>query len=241
MFIEGHWKALKRDFLYKFFRPCLDFVTYINLLKMIPLQERKFQQILAGREHPNWKKQFKAEWKRLSKHDIKNAYMTNAQNWVCSYPYFLTNRFMICKHLIQLKGIVDPKFFYQIHRNHNYPFIQEGIQEISYEGSIVTRTMNISENSTDPIEEVWNEHAIIYDWLINVTEKALNILKEYKEAKNSRWIKGVERNFILIEAELERMKKEPTQNMVRDIETYRNRRTMPLTWKDHSNNTRFLN
>lgn len=89
--------------------------------------------------------------------------------------------------------------------------------------------MEISENSTNPIEEVWNEHVIIYDRLINVTERALNILKEHKEAKNSRWIKGVERNFILIE------------NMVRDIETYRNRRTMPLTWKDHSNNTRFLN
>ena len=136
---------------------------------------------------------------------------------------------MICKHLIQLKGIVDAKFFYQIHRNHNYPFIQEGIQEISYEESIVTRTMEISENSTDPIEEVWNEHVIIYDRLINVTERALNILKEHKEAKNSQWIKEVERNFILIE------------NMVRDIETYWNRRTMPLTWKDHSKNTRFLN
>ena len=60
MFIEEHWKALKRGFLYKFFRPRLDLVTYIILLKMIPLQERKFQQILVGRESPDWKKQFKA-------------------------------------------------------------------------------------------------------------------------------------------------------------------------------------
>ena len=47
MFVEGHyWKVLKRDFLYKFFRPRLDFLTYIILEKLIPLQQRKFQQIL---------------------------------------------------------------------------------------------------------------------------------------------------------------------------------------------------
>jgi len=61
MFIEGHWKVLKRDFLYKFFRPRLDLIVYIILLKMIPLQERKFQQILTGRVIPDWKRKFKAE------------------------------------------------------------------------------------------------------------------------------------------------------------------------------------
>lgn len=95
MFIEGHWKALKRDFLYKFFRPQLDLVTYIILLKIIPLQERKFQQILAGCENPDWKKQFKAKWKRLSKHIVsaENTYATNIQKWVCGCPYFLTNQY----------------------------------------------------------------------------------------------------------------------------------------------------
>ena len=107
MFIEGHWKALKRDFLYKFFRPRLDLVTYIILLKMVPLQKRKFHQILAGRENPDWKEQFKAEWKQPSKRNIENTYATNIQNWVCNCPYFLTNRFMICKYLV---GVVDAFF-----------------------------------------------------------------------------------------------------------------------------------
>lgn len=231
MFIEGHWKAMKRDFLYKFFRPRLDLVTYIILLKMIPLQRRKFQQILSGRESPDWKKEFKAEWKRLSKHntDLVNTYATNIQNWVCGCPYFLTNRFMICKHLIQLKGAVNAEFFCKVQRNHSYPFIQEDA-EIPCRRSFTIRTTAIPEvENTDLTEEVWNDFAIIYDRLINVTERALGFLKEHREAKNSKWIKGVERNFLLVE------------NMVREIETYRHRRTMPLTWKDHSNNTRYLN
>jgi len=60
---------------------------------------------------------------------------------------------------------------------------------------------------------------IIYDRLIDITTKALDFLKEHKEAKNSQWIKGIERNFISVE------------NMVQEIESYRRRRTMPLTWK----------
>jgi hypothetical protein len=224
MFIEGHWKALKRDFLYKFFRPHLDLVTYIILLKMIPLQKRKFQQILDGRESPEWKKQFKAEWKQLSKRSIENTYATNLQNWVCSCPYFLINRFMICKHLVQLKGVVNAEFFRKIQQN---PFICEGICEIP---SSMVRTIATSETENAALtEEGWEDSVNIYDRLIDVTEKALGYLKEHKETKNSRWIKGVERNFLLIE------------NMVREVETYRHRRTMPLTWKDHSNNTRFLN
>ncbi|CAB4414215.1 unnamed protein product [Rhizophagus irregularis] len=65
MFIEGHWKVLKWDFLYKFFRPRLDLLTYIILEKLIPLQQRKFQQILSGRETLEWQKSIKAEWKKL--------------------------------------------------------------------------------------------------------------------------------------------------------------------------------
>ena len=102
--------------------------------------------------------------------------------------------------------------------------------EILRRRSFTIRTTAIPEvENTDLTEEFWNDFAIIYDRLINVTEKALGFLKEHKEAKNSKWIKGVERNFLLVE------------NMVREIETYRHRRTMPLTWKDHSNNTRYLN
>ncbi|CAB5201407.1 unnamed protein product [Rhizophagus irregularis] len=50
MFVEGHWKVLKRDFLYKFFRSRLDLLVYILLEKLIPHQQCKFEQQLSGRE-----------------------------------------------------------------------------------------------------------------------------------------------------------------------------------------------
>ena len=72
----------------------------------------------------------------------------------------------------------------------------------------VMRTTAISENSANLIEEGWNDCVIIYDWLIVITTKALDFLKEHKEAKNSLWIKGIERNFISVE------------NMVQEIECH---------------------
>src|SRR3954453_4105531 len=74
MFIEGHWKVIKRDFLYKFFRPRLDLVVYIIISKVMTHQVRKLQQILTGREKPEWIKQFKSEWKMLSTRTINEAY-----------------------------------------------------------------------------------------------------------------------------------------------------------------------
>jgi hypothetical protein len=62
MFVEAHWKVLKCDFLYKFFRPCLDLVVFVIMEQLIPLQQRKFEQIfLAGREKAEWRKVFKRE------------------------------------------------------------------------------------------------------------------------------------------------------------------------------------
>ena len=50
MFVEGHWKVLKRDFLYKFFRPRLDLVVFIIMEQVISHQQRKFEQIFVVNE-----------------------------------------------------------------------------------------------------------------------------------------------------------------------------------------------
>ena len=105
---------------------------------------------------------------------------------------------MICKHLIQLKGVINAEFFHKIQRNHNYLFIQDGIYEISISFTVRTITIPKIENA-DLIKEIWRDHIIIYDWLINITKKILGLLKEHKEAKNSQWIKGVKWNFLLVE------------------------------------------
>ena len=61
MFIEGHWKVIKRDFLYKLFYPRLDLVVYILLTKVISHQQRKLEQIQSGRKKSEWIKNFKSD------------------------------------------------------------------------------------------------------------------------------------------------------------------------------------
>ncbi|CAG8842249.1 28960_t:CDS:2, partial [Gigaspora margarita] len=70
MFIEGHWKMIKRNFLYKFFRPRLDLLAFILTTKVIVHQKRKFQQNQIKYERPDWKKQLKSQWKKLQAHKI---------------------------------------------------------------------------------------------------------------------------------------------------------------------------
>ena len=93
MFVEAYWKVLKRDFLYKFFRPRLDLVVFIIMEQVISHNRRKFEQIfLVKREKAEWRKAFKREWKKLIKQPINNdTYLTDINNWICGCLAFLTS------------------------------------------------------------------------------------------------------------------------------------------------------
>jgi len=216
MFVEGHWKVLKRDFLYKFFRPRLDFLAYVILERLIPLQQRKFQQILLGRESLEWQKSIKAEWKKLSlrKTDNFDTYNTNLENWVCGCPYFLTNRFMICKHLVNLKGSIDVQTFELIKRNGAYPFL-------IFDNSLIVESRDhailLSHNGENNNEENTNTRMTIFKEIIGVAKRALEILEEQQNLHNISWANGVERNFSAI------------KTIVGEIDQYKRRRTMPRT------------
>src|SRR5687768_1808155 len=47
MFVEAHWKVLKRDFLYKFFRSRLDLVVFVIMKQVVPHNQRKFEQLFV--------------------------------------------------------------------------------------------------------------------------------------------------------------------------------------------------
>ncbi|CAB4392902.1 unnamed protein product [Rhizophagus irregularis] len=179
MFVEAHWKVLKRDFLYKFFRPRLDLVVFIIMKQVVPHNERKFNHIfVVKREKADWRKAFKREWKELSSRVLNNnLYLTDINNWFCGCPSFLTSRFLICKHLIQQKGIVDTLFFDMVYRHHQYPFINTiSSQIIDFErsNSHNLQTALIFEVAEDENLQVCKE---IYERLFNTTEK-INKIKE---------------------------------------------------------------
>ncbi len=225
MFVEAHWKVLKRDFLYKFFRPRLDLVVFIIMEQVIPHNQRKFEQIfIVEREKADWRKAFKKEWKHLAKQPLNNMYSTDILHWICGCSAFLTSRFLICKHLVQQKGDIDIQFFDQVHRHHQYPFINIALMDVdNFKQSIVQISCFEGEDEDSVIyEEVYNR-------LIDVMERSLEILKDQRSKKNFKWVKGVEKNF------------KPIENMLAELSVYKRRRTMPRTFKDHSYNTLFFN
>jgi hypothetical protein len=222
MFVEGHWKVIKRDFLYKFFRPRLDLVTYILVTRVVPHQKRKLQQILNGRERADWRKTFKAEWKSLIQKPVNNHYTMDLEHWVCACPYFLTSRFMICKHLIHAKGSMDPQFFLTVRRNRTCPFVSEHCDMDYLEADNMSNIGQPAVSSEDNNDHYGME---TFDHLINITEQALVHLKEERKRGNTKWVKSVEKNFRAIE------------RMVEEIGSYERQKSMPLTNKNRTHNT----
>ena len=222
MFIEGHWKTIKRDFLYKFFRPRIDLV-YVLTKKVIIHQQRKLQQILIGREKPEWIKDLKSEWKKLSKQPINNTYITNVDQWICGCSYYLTSRFNICKHLVHQRGSVTPEFFNHIKRNWWPPFLVEENLLLSANNNSNSLYENLS-----TIDESIEEDDGIFDDLIDTTKKVIALLEEQKLAGNLKWCRAAKKSF------------DPLTKLIEDVEQYRRKRTMPLTWKGHTDSTRYL-
>ena len=84
--------------------------------------------------------------------------------------------------------------------------------------------MNFLENNITEHEECED----LYNKLITTTENTLQILREQKANGNLKWGKSVEKNFHSI------------IKMQEEIKTYQRSQRMPLTWKGHTHNTRYL-
>ncbi|RIA92673.1 hypothetical protein C1645_820416 [Glomus cerebriforme] len=87
------------------------------------------------------------------------------------------------------KGIVSDKFFANIRKNYQPPFLTEN--NLSY-------TDNNKENyhkELNIINESTEEDIRLFDDLIDTTEKVLNLLKKQKSASNIKWCKGAMKSF----------------------------------------------
>ncbi|KIM74969.1 hypothetical protein PILCRDRAFT_79546, partial [Piloderma croceum F 1598] len=130
MILEPHWRRIKRDFLHHFHKPRLDLLVWILITKLAPNYYRKLDLLLNDtghyRELPSWRKSFKREWKKSANTPIEMPinpkYRPDVQRWVCTCPYFVTSRFLVCKHLVQSVGPVPATFYLQVRRNRTNPF-----------------------------------------------------------------------------------------------------------------------
>ncbi|CAG8482551.1 4852_t:CDS:2 [Cetraspora pellucida] len=51
-----------------------------------------------------------------------NSYITNPKNWTCSCPVYLTDHFLLCKHLVQSVHPLSPHFFNEVKCHRSSPF-----------------------------------------------------------------------------------------------------------------------
>ena len=125
MLMESHWKVIKRNYLPRFFRLCLDLVTFIIITRLIPHNEIMYDKYQKGREKVAWRKDFKKHWKNLATREISGElYYTNTDQWICSCLAFLKDRFFLCKHLVKLvNNTTTSEFFNNVQRQGIYPFL----------------------------------------------------------------------------------------------------------------------
>lgn len=111
--------------------PRCDLLVWILVSKLATTYYTKLGNLLTStgrdyRELCSWRKEFKRTWKKLETREItlpiNDAYRPNTTKWTCTCPFFVTSRFLICKHLIQRVHRVPAIFFLEVKRHRSVPF-----------------------------------------------------------------------------------------------------------------------
>ncbi|ORX43453.1 hypothetical protein DM01DRAFT_1286161, partial [Hesseltinella vesiculosa] len=135
MLVEAHWRVLKRIHLHHHNRPRTDYLVFIMISRQCRRLILSFNQKVAERRVvPSWENEFRAEWRKLNDlqidDDRNELYQVDVERWVCSCPYFIHNRFLLCKHLVNgghgygnSVGLLQPRR-YLITRKQAPPYIQ---------------------------------------------------------------------------------------------------------------------
>ena len=108
MFIEAHWKVLKRTHLYKFNKARLDLLTFVIIDRHCrSLLYKLNRDVIMRSETTRREKNFCVSWNecvRRSEEDM-NEYYISIDNWICGCPAFSRSRMLICKHLVHAPSI----------------------------------------------------------------------------------------------------------------------------------------
>lgn len=108
MFVEVHWSTIKQSFLKFHTRPRPEFLLFLLHRRIIPKYTSAYNLIVKRAKTPSWYRDFVKELQsvivRQSKSPIEQ-YGTNKKDWICQFPAYLSNRFTICKHLIDGSGL----------------------------------------------------------------------------------------------------------------------------------------
>ena len=89
--------------------PCCDLLIWVLVAKLAPSYYRKLDWLFANMGHyhelASWQKIFKWTWRESEQKPItlplNDTYWPDPIKWVCTGPYFVLSRFLLCKHLVQ--------------------------------------------------------------------------------------------------------------------------------------------
>lgn len=106
MALEGYWSVLKKNILLLHNRPRVDFVVFI-LSKLLLRWFSDFENVLNRVLKPNWWRRFPATSKCLADTQVRGSYATDYRKWICSFPSYLNNEFLLYKHLVLVKSVAE--------------------------------------------------------------------------------------------------------------------------------------
>lgn len=208
-----------------------------------------------------WRKEFKAEWRKLEIAQGQNSeYDTSPTDWTCSCPAFLMSRFLVCKHLVKSVHRIDgsSSFFRSVKRRYQPPFYRHPDLIALSDSSEDSETDNSSsededfeetgysdfelnfDNEAEDSMETGDNEAMMDGSTVNTWEEgrsaATALLAEIQELIDDQNQKGGSSRWIQkVLKEMQGLKR-----MKEDIEKLRVRRTMPRTWKDTNQSTMFF-
>jgi len=124
--------------------PRCDLLAWILVTKLAPTYYIKLDHLLIPngryRELCSWRREFKKTWRNLETREItmpiNDAYRPDAKNWICTCPFFVTSRFLICKHLVQRVHRPPPTFFLEVKRYRSPPFWRHNSLKILDESGV---------------------------------------------------------------------------------------------------------
>jgi hypothetical protein len=251
MIVESHWRKIKHDYLHRFNRPRIDLVVWILLSRLIPSALTRMHALLQ-RDHRRataaWRKDFKREWKRLNNRLTKpvnfQQYHTDPVRWTCACPYFLSSRFLFCKHILSCyERISDPvDFFRFVQRRRNFPFWTH--QQLVLQPEYRLSESKIADDAGDSDdggdgddsddEEDADPAAVDEDQLVDLEEDdddiediegfaadmqlVMDIFREQQAEGNDNFV----RKFMATNAS--------NRTLAQEMKTLQNQRTMPRTW-----------
>ena len=129
MNVENFWKQFKHGFLHHLLCPCIDHLTFILLVQVIPqyIQHAQIKELTWRLGRPkaltSFQRYFKSDWKRLVKKPISGTdYNTDVNSWTCQCGAQKFNCHHLCKHLVQaVQPQPSPKFWSSIYCRHTTP------------------------------------------------------------------------------------------------------------------------